>query len=161
MTDPARPSLARLLIGGAVAGLAASAAMTAAQRLMERLEEDDGGEPSGQAIADVASEAVTGEPVPERHRHASGLAVHYATGTALGALYAVSARWLPEVRAGWGTGYGVAVSALLDEGLVPALGLSEGPTEVPLSAHVEGGVAHLVYGMALESAVRVIVGRVA
>ena len=159
MTDERRPrpSLTRSLVGGAIAGIAASAAMNGALALIARHEGDDG-ESSTETLADAVSETVTGAPVAPEHRDAVGAAVHYATGAALGALYGLGSRWLPAVRAGWGTGYGVAVAAVLDEGVVPALGLADGPTEVPLSAHVEGGVGHLVFGMALETVTRVIVG---
>ena len=100
---------------------------------------------------------MAGDPVPEPHRHAAGLAVHYATGAGLGVLYTLAGRWLPDVRAGFGTAYGAAVSALLDEGLVPALGLAPPPGDVPLADHAEGVAAHLVFGVALEAAVRVLV----
>ena len=163
MTDPARPrpSFTRLLVAGTIGGLAASAAMTGAQRLLVRAEDRDGesdGEPSSQNLADAVSEGVTGEAVAERNKAAAGKAVHYATGAALGALYGVGSRWLPATRAGWGTGYGVAVSAVLDEGLVPALGLSDGPTQATVADHVEGGVGHLVFGLALETVTRIIAG---
>ena len=157
--DRPHPSLPRLLIGGTVAGIAASAAMTGALALIERHERgtDDGGSPT-RKVADTLSAAVTGEEVAQKNKAAAGKAVHYVTGAALGALYGVGSRWLPAVRAGWGTAYGIAVAAVLDEGLVPALGLAEGPTEVPLTAHVESGVGHLVFGMALETRTRAIVG---
>lgn len=162
MTEADRPrsSFTRSLIGGTISGVAASAAMSGALALIARYEEETGGgESTTEKTADAISEALTGEDVARADREVAGKLVHYVTGAALGALYGVGSRWLPAVRAGWGTGYGVAVAAVLDEGIVPALGLAEGPTDVPLSAHVESGVGHLVFGIALETMTRVLMGR--
>ena len=131
--------------------------MSGALALIARHEAETG-KTSPEETADAISEAVIGEEVAAADKTQAGKLVHYATGAALGALYGVGARWLPETRAAWGTAYGLAISAILDEGIVPALGLSAGPTEASLSDHVEGGVGHLVFGMALESVTRVIVG---
>lgn len=158
-----RASLTRTLVGGVVGGLVASAAMTGAQLLLSHAAEAEGGdtdrEPTGQQLADAVSEAATGAPVPDAGKDLAGKAVHFATGAGLGVLYTLTSRWLPEVRAGFGTAYGLAVSAVLDEGLVPALGLAPPPGEVPLADHAEGAAAHLVYGVALEAMTRVLVGR--
>ena len=163
MIERATPTLTRTLVGGLVGGLVASAAMTGSQLILARAAEAAGGdtdrEPTGQTMADVVSKAATGDPVPDGARDAAGKAVHFATGAGLGALYTLAARWLPEVRAGYGTAYGAAVSAVLDEGLVAALGLAPPPGEVPLADHAEGLAAHVVFGLALEATVRVLVGR--
>jgi uncharacterized membrane protein YagU involved in acid resistance len=39
---------------------------------------------------------------------------------------------------------------LADEGIVPALGLSKGPKDYPLSTHAYAFASHLVYGIATE-----------
>lgn len=161
-----RPSLTRTLIGGVVAGVAASAAMNGFQTLVARAEAAQGSsggsdsdrEPSTVKIADAVSEAVTGHDVAERNQAAAGRAVHYATGVGLGVLYVTMGRWLPSVRSGWGTGYAIAAAAVLDEGLVPALGLAPNPTDVPVSSHAYSAASHAAFGLALETATRVVVG---
>ena len=173
MTDETldlRPSLTRTLIGGAVAGAAASAAMNGFQVLLARAQEtqdsanggtsDGGGDdtPSTVKAADALSEAVTGHDVPARDKDAAGRAVHYATGVGLGVLYTAMGRWMPAVRSGWGTGYGIASAAVLDEGLVPALGLAPKPTEVPAATHAYAAASHIAFGLALETVTRVVVG---
>ena len=161
MTQP--PTVTRTLVGGLLGGLLASGAMTAAQTVLSRAAVAAGGdtdrEPTGQKLADVVSQVATGAPVPDGARDAAGQLVHFATGAGLGALYTLMARWMPDVRDGFGTVYGAAVSAVLDEGLVAALGLSPPPGEVPVADHVEGVAAHLVFGLALEAATRVLVDR--
>lgn len=156
-----QPSLVRTLVGGVVSGLVASAAMTAAQLVLAHAAKAAGGdtdrEPTGQQLADAVSEAATGRPVPDAAKDAAGKLVHFATGAGLGALYTLAGRWLPDVRAGFGTAYGIAVSAVLDEGLMPALGLAPPPGDVPLADHAEGAAAHLIFGLALEAMTRVLV----
>ncbi len=163
--ERSRPSLTRTLIGGALAGAAASAAMNGFQTLLARAQEaqgsSNGGDddtPSTVKAADALSQAVLGHDVPHRDEAAAGRAVHYATGVGLGVLYTAMGRWMPAVRAGWGTGYGIASAAVLDEGLVPALGLAPKPTEVPASSHAYAAASHIAFGLALESVTRIVVG---
>ncbi len=155
----APPSLTRALIGGAIAGAAAAAAMNGFQALVARVQEDSGeGEPSTVKAADALSEAVTGGPVAEPNRELAGRAVHYATGVGLGVLYTTMAHHLSAVRSGWGTAYGLAAAAVLDEGLVPALGLGPKPTDTPPGTHVHSAASHTAFGLALEAATWVLVG---
>lgn len=156
------PSLTRTLIGGAIAGAAAAAAMNGFQALVARVQEDsDGsseGEPSTVKAADAVSEAVTGGAVAERNKEFAGRAVHYATGVGLGVLYTAVSRHLPAVRSGWGTVYGLAAAAVLDEGLVPALGFGPKPTDVPVATHAYSAISHTAFGLALETATWLIIG---
>ena len=109
--------------------------------------------------ADAASEIVIGDPVPEPYREQAGQAVHYLVGGVLGGIYGVLAEYKPEASAGFGSAYGIATSALLDEGAVPAAGLAPPPTETSLVTHMYGTASHLVYGWVLESARALIAGR--
>ncbi len=56
----------------------------------------------------------------------------------------------PFVTIGAGLPFGAAVWLAADEAAVPALGLSESPTEVPLSTHAYALVSHFVYGVTTE-----------
>jgi hypothetical protein len=80
-----------------------------------------------------------------------GPVVHYAFGTLMGACYGVAAEHRREVTKGYGTAFGTVLFAGADEIAVPALGLSGGPGEAPLSTHAYALVSHWVYGATAEA----------
>ncbi len=151
----------RLLVLGAGAGLIAAWAMEEAQKAIAEAAQAAGappasGEPSTVKAADRVSLEFSGQPIVEAKRERAGRIVHYVTGGLLGALYTAVADQLPFVTAGFGGLFGLGVTALLDEGLVPALGFSAQASEAPIERHAEGVAAHLVFGSALEAARRVL-----
>src|SRR4051812_20354686 len=79
-----------------------------------------------------------------------GTLAHYAFGASAGAIYAVASDNLPALRKGFGSFYGGLVWAIADEGVVPALGLSRSPRELPVSVHAYSLSGHCIYGMTLE-----------
>ncbi|WP_448662036.1 DUF1440 domain-containing protein [Sphingomonas sp. CJ20] len=159
MAKAPRPFLG--LAAGIAAGLVASAAMAAFQSQAAKLLPEDGTDedPATVKAADVVSEAVTGDKVPAPHREEAGQAVHYVVGAVLGGIYGVIAEYRPEARSGFGSAYGIATAALLDEGAVSATGLGPAPTETPLATHAYGAASHLVYGWVLEGIRTLLVGR--
>ncbi len=80
----------------------------------------------------------------------AGTAVHYSLGTAVGGLYGAVAELAPEVTAGIGLPFGAAFWLVVDEGAVPLLGLSKGPTEYPISTHAYALASHFIYGLTAE-----------
>ncbi len=81
--------------------------------------------------------------------------MHYAFGTALGALYGIARELSPGTLQSMhpvlaGVGYGSAVFVGADEFAVPALGLSESPKDTPLSSHAYGLASDAVYGLSGE-----------
>ncbi|HWF92863.1 MAG TPA: DUF1440 domain-containing protein [Terriglobales bacterium] len=80
----------------------------------------------------------------------AGPIVHYAFGAGMGALYSLAAKANPKVTRGFGTAFGAVLFAAADELSVPALGLSKGPKDYPLSSHASALAAHLVYGATTE-----------
>jgi uncharacterized membrane protein YagU involved in acid resistance len=158
MSGP-RPFLG--LLAGVAAGLVASAAMAAFQAQAHKLLPDEGGEddPATVKAADKASETLTGDPVPEAYREPASQAVHYITGAVLGGIYGVLTEYRSEARAGFGSAYGIATAALLDEVAVPAADLGPAPKETPLATHAYGAASHLVYGWVLEGVRTLIAGR--
>ena len=150
---------------GAVSGLAASWVMNqywnADSKLKEKLQPCKSDQGSGQQqkratenpttrVADTISESVAGHDVPKQKKKAAGAAVHYAFGASMGALYGLLSEIAPVTRAGFGLAYASALWLAADEILVPALKLSKSPDEYPLSKHLEGLGAHLVYGATTE-----------
>lgn len=156
---------------GAVSGLAASWVMNqywaAESKLKEKLEppEDERGqqeqrqhEPENPTVqvAQTVSRTVAGEELPDENKQLAGAAVHYAFGAGMGALYGLLSEVAPVTRTGFGLGYAVALWLAADEMMVPALKLSKPPNEYPLSKHLEGLGAHLVYGATTEGVRRVL-----
>lgn len=146
------PSLTRTLVAGIAGGLVASAAMDMFQRVAASAFGQSGSkdDPATVKAADSAKRLVTGDAVTQKHRETAGSVVHYITGAALGAGYALAARRWPETTAGFGLAYGVTIATLLDDAAVPALGWGPSPTETPASTHAYGLASHAVFGLALE-----------
>ena len=158
---PDAPSRWRGLAIGIAAGLIASAVMEAAQAvwLAAQHSTGDGGEPATEKTANAVSAAVTGRPVPKHLRGIAADAVHYATGAAVGGVYGTVAARFPLVTLGFGSVYGGAIAAILDEAIVPALGLGDPPSKVPLATHIFGIASHVVFGVSLEASRRLLGGR--
>lgn len=100
--------------------------------------------------AKVISRQVFGHELQESEKKPAGAAVHYAFGIASGGLYGALAEVTPQVTAGAGLPFGAAFWLLADEISVPALGLSKGPAEYPVSTHAYALASHLVYGVTAE-----------
>jgi uncharacterized membrane protein YagU involved in acid resistance len=100
--------------------------------------------------AEAISEGVFDHELQESEKRPAGAVVHYAFGTASGAMYGVLAEVAPQVTTAAGIPFGAAVWLLADEVSVPLLGLSKGPTAYPLSTHVYSFASHLVYGATAE-----------
>lgn len=112
---------------------------------------DEGQEPATVKAAEAISEGVFGHVLTKDEKPAAGEAVHYAMGGTSGAVYGALAEFLPAVTAGAGVPFGAAVWLVADEAAVPALGLSEAPTEYPLSTHAYALASHFVYGLTTEA----------
>jgi hypothetical protein len=152
------------LVAGALAGAAASYVMERFQAEWAKAEEQAGvasassGEedPATVKAADRVAVAVTGSPVPPAHREQAGEIVHYTTGAGVGAIYGVLSEFAPVLTFGFGAAYGGAVAIGLDDTLVPKLGLAKGPKETPPSVRAYSLASHLVYGLTLEGARRIL-----
>lgn len=106
--------------------------------------------------AKVISKEVFGHELQESEKKPAGAAVHYAFGTVTGGVYGALAEVTPQVTSAAGIPFGAAFWLLADEISVPALGLSKGPTEYPISTHVYALASHLVYGATAELSRRAI-----
>jgi uncharacterized membrane protein YagU involved in acid resistance len=91
-----------------------------------------------------------------KSKEAAGVIIHFATGMIWGPTYGLLrryTRWHPVAAA---AASGATMSLVLDETLVPQLGLSAPYHAYPVYTHLRGLVAHLVYGAALALAVEMI-----
>ena len=152
------------MLAGAIAGLAASWVMNKFQgswsEVRQKLQQHSGQQQSGaDEEATTKTVGAIGHDVlhvdfsrEQRERYAP--LVHYAFGTATGALYGALAEHYPLVKRKWGTEFASAVFLAADELAVPALKLSKPPTESSLSKHIYGWASHLVYGLSTETARR-------
>ncbi len=148
------------LAAGLVGGLVASWTMNRFQDLWTKLgehqrqseqtsnneEQDD----TTVRTASAISEGLFHHKLTEKEKKIAGPAVHYSLGTGVGGLYGAVADAVPEVTAGAGLPFGAAFWLVVDEGAVPSLGLSKGPTEYPLSTHAYALASHFVYGLTAE-----------
>src|SRR4051812_11122650 len=162
-------------VAGAVAGLAAGYAMVLFQKAWSSAEKkfsgkdeknlnknvpehrehkpgeneeqnDDATIKTAQAVADVFDHRLA-----KQEKKVAGPAVHYAFAAGMGAVYGALAEVMDMTTLGFGTAFGAAVFVGADEIAVPALGLSDMPSQYALSKHFYGLVSHLVYGAATET----------
>ncbi|HEV2129782.1 MAG TPA: DUF1440 domain-containing protein [Longimicrobiaceae bacterium] len=158
-------NLAADVVKGAIAGAAGVWAMDRvgwwlwdredpAALQQEREARVEGMDPA-HVMANRAAEAV-GTSLEPRQPHPAGIGVHYGIGMMPAMLYAPLRRQIPGLDAGRGLLYGLGLFVLVDEGVVPALGLGGGPTEYPWQAHARGLVTHLVLGLVTDTVLDVL-----
>jgi hypothetical protein len=152
------------LIKGAIAGAVATWVMGKVTNTMyqredrgARRQEDDAreGKTSYGVAAEKAGELL-GKPLGKEQNEQVGAAIHWALGIGAGAVYAVLRRRFNAVGRVAGLGLGTAFWAVVDEGLVPALGLTPGPRAFPWQAHARGLAGHLTFGTVTDGALRVL-----
>jgi hypothetical protein len=152
------------LIKGAIAGAVATWVMGKVTNTMyqredrgARRQEDDARE--GKTAYGVAAEKageLLGKPSSKEQNEQVGAAIHWALGIGAGAVYAVLRRRFNAVGRVAGLGFGTAFWAAVDEGLVPALGLTPGPRAFPWQTHARGLAGHLTFGTVTDGALRVL-----
>jgi hypothetical protein len=166
MTRRARThdGVSRDLLKGAVAGAVATFVMGKLTGYMYEHEDRDarrkedevrGGRSSYEAAAEKAASAA-GTSLDRRQRQQLGSSIHWALGMGAGAAYAVLRRRYQGLGSAAGTAFGTGFWAFMDEGLVPALGLTPGATEFPWQTHARGLVGHLTFGTVTEGTLRLL-----
>ena len=137
----------RILLG-ALAGLAATAPMTLAMKLMhEQLPpEEKYPLPPRQVTEGLAEAAGVNEHLDEEEREAATWVSHFAFGAASGALYGALSGRVGRHAALAGAGFGVAVWAGSYLGWLPAAGLIAPATEHPPRRNALMIAAHVVWG---------------
>lgn|SRR5689334_5099128 len=169
-----RTSLVNGILAGALAGIAGALAMNQFQRVAalggggkEAPDATIGlprtgrgpqpaqaiGNASDDATARVANVVTSAVGIPLRDPRAKQMAgefVHLAFGALNGALYGAAVEMNPRLRAGAGVPFGLAVWALADEGIVPALGLSRSPRDTSAKLHAYSFTSHAIYGATTE-----------
>lgn len=93
-------------------------------------------------------------PLTPSGRQRAGTLTQWIVGIGGGVIYALLRDRLPGRGLARGLGYGAAFSLVVDEGLVPLLGLAPPAGAFPWQTHARGFAGHLVYGVAVEAALR-------
>jgi uncharacterized membrane protein YagU involved in acid resistance len=103
-------------------------------------------------IAARKTAALLGFQLTDKQVEQAGLVFHYGLGMSWGTVYTLLRRLtpLPSLVAGLLTG--ASLSLLIDEGLTPLLGFSAPNRTYPLSTHLRGFLAHLVFGLSVAGA---------
>lgn len=113
--------------------------------------------PDGMDPAHVAAKKVAGpmgRAFEPRDDNPAGLTVHYSLGVVPGAIYGALRDAVPAITTGRGTIFGLTLFLMQDEGLNALAGLSAKPNEYPWQAHARGFAAHAVYGLVLDTALK-------
>lgn len=149
------------MAAGLVGGLVASWTMNQFQSLLSKLaksrqqetqpeqqqSQSDMDKPATLKTAEKLAHAVLHRELrPDEEKIAEPL-VHYLYGTAWGGIYGALAEAEPITAKTVGLPFGAALWLAGDEIAVPAFGLSKGPTEYPISSHLQALGSHLVYGV--------------
>jgi putative membrane protein len=171
-----KPSVARGVATGIVAGIAATLVMDQFQRLaayshkeIDKHQKLAAGESTWQIAHEQAQQeavaaqqegsteivarklaSAVGKPLPEEEKKTAGQAVHFIFGTLMGVVYCVTAEIIPEAASGGGTAYGTLLFLGADEVAVPTLRLAPPPTQSAPTDHLQHWAAHIVYGGSLE-----------
>lgn len=157
------------LARGLVAGLIGTAVMTAYQTVVQRLqkngqgENDDGGKTweGASAPAKVGKRVLEGvfrEPVGEDRIPVLEKGMHWGYGTSWGAVYGLAQETFRGNPVGHGLAFGVGVWGMSYAQLVP-MKLYEPPWKYPLEDLAVDLSYHLVYGLGVAGAHRLIAGR--
>ena len=141
---------------GLLAGLVTTEAYGFAQEGLARpMPEDVKGreerlrpEPTSRVAARKVAEGL-GYSLDDRQLGLAATAVHYGLGLAWGPVYGLLRRHARMRPLAAGLAAGAAMSLVVDETLVPALGLSPPNRAFPAVTHLRGFLNHLAYGAAV------------
>ena len=168
-----KPRIARSVLVGLIAGVAGSWMMNRFQGVWMTVSSTDDAKEEEHAredsqvtnededdatvkAASAISEGLLDHRLTRAEKKIAGSAVHYAVGGLGGIVYCLASEFFPEVSRGFGLPYGTAFWLVVDEGMVPLLGLSKGATEYPLSTHAYALASHLVFGATAEGTRRLL-----
>lgn len=141
----------RAMVRGSVAGLVATVPMTATMELLYPLLPPEQHYPlPPREITDVlANRSGLGARLSEPDRYGASLALHFAIGTTMGAVYGCLAGRSPLPPPVEGAAYGVAVWAVSYLGGLPVLRILRPATEHPPPRTALMIAAHAVWGAAV------------
>lgn len=146
------------MVKGAISGAAATWMMGQATTWMYEQEGEQAkarenrarGDRTAYEIAAERTASAVGATLSKEQRSRTGTALHWATGIAAGATYAVFRKRWPIAATARGLPFGTGFYIAMDEVLNPVLGLTPGPQAFPWQTHARGLGGHLVFGLTTE-----------
>jgi len=148
------------LLAGAIGGFVGAYAMGQSFGLLLRnvplISEDNEKEDSTVKTASAISQAIFHRELTDEQKKIAGPIVHYAVGTATGAVYGMLAESVPSLTIGWGLPFGIAIWLGGHVITVPALGLSEPITQSAAAPEAAELTAHVIYGAVTETVRRLL-----
>jgi hypothetical protein len=142
-------------VAGAVGVAVMDAAMKAATRALQKADaepENLEAEPATARLGATLYRRVRGSDPDQETRQRLSSAIHWIYGAAMGSLYGLARGRRPGLDVRGGALFGVGLWILGDELAVPALGLSDPPTEHPPRDHAAPLAGHVAYGLATAAA---------
>jgi putative membrane protein len=149
------------VLAGLIGGLVASWTMNQVFTIWSKINENqqppeqpakkgEQSDPATLKLAKRLSREFLHREIPDEKVQAAEAIMHYGFGTVMGGVYGGLSEYIPQTKAGFGSAYATMLFAGADEIAVPLAGLSAKANEVPLSSHVLGFTAHMVYGVTAE-----------
>jgi len=153
-----------IVVSGLIAGVAATWIMNAVTTFMYEREDRAAKEREDRARGDktayeIAAEKLaklTGHTLTAGRRKRFGLWIHWGLGIAAAIAYAAIRAGIADPGIIHGMIFGFVFWAVMDETMVPLLGLTPGPRAFPWQTHLRGLVGHLVFGAAVELSIALI-----
>ena len=121
--------------------------------------ERKGMESTVKAASEASEKVLDRELTPQEKKPAASM-VHFGFGGLMGALYGLTVAKAPVVSTAAGAPFGAAVYLGAHAAAVPALGLAEPPTKVPLKNEVGEFLGHLVFGLVTDATRRGVIAAV-
>jgi putative membrane protein len=153
MPKPLARSFVKGLLAGVVGGLVGAAAKVAAEKMFPPRTEGQVAPPL--KMVERAEEATGANLSPEAKEAAAG-SMHWVFGAVAGGIYGVAAEYRPGATAWHGAAFGLSVNKLMHEGVLPRTGFVAPVEEQPFQERMSEWLTHAVYGLATETARRVL-----
>lgn len=158
-----RPSVWKGVVAGLAGGLVGAYVMNQFQKGYSKASEALNAKQNGHkqkstsdtpdatmVTADRLMRPILGRSLTREEQQKAGPIVHYAFASLVGSAYGAAAEFAPAVKKAAGVPFGAALFVGADEVALPALKLSRGPHEYPISTHIYGLSSHIVYGLTIE-----------
>ncbi len=136
--------MAKGLLAGLIAGIAATAAKSLAEKYYPPRTH---GEPEP---PEVLAEKLAGHPLDDTEMAVASESIHWGFGALTGAAYGALAEFYPAATAKEGASFGLALMTLTHETALPAMGLSAPAEEQTTREHTSEAATHILYGVVAE-----------
>ena len=144
MTTKADRSLWKGLLAGLIAGVAATAVKSVAEKFYPPRVH---GEPDP---PEALAEKLAGHHLDRETKAVAGEAIHWGFGAAAGAAYGALAEFYPAATAKEGATFGLVLMTLTHETALPAMGLAAAAEDQSPREHTSEAATHVLYGLVAE-----------